>query len=56
MINIYCDSCKTVVGIIKKDALVYSDGGIVIYCKSCKKDQIKFYGDDNQLVKVLGDE
>jgi len=57
MINIYCDTCKTVVGIIKKDALVYSDGGIEIFCDECKKERINnYYYDDNQLVKILGDE
>ena len=43
MINIYCDSCKKVVGIIKKDALVLGDGGIDILCDECKKERINNY-------------
>ena len=43
MINIYCDTCKMIVGIIEKDALVYSDGGIDILCDECKKERINNY-------------
>ena len=57
MINIYCDTCKTVVGIIENDALVCSSDqfyGIEIYCNECKKKRIGIYFyDENQLVKVL---
>ena len=53
MINIYCDTCKTIVGIIEKDALVYSDSGIVIYCKACKKGDRLIIIDENQLMSVM---
>jgi len=57
MINIYCDSCKMIVGIIEKDALVCSSDqyyGIEIFCNKCKKERINnYYYDINQLVSVM---